>query len=294
MSIIALGRAQVRKYERALGGEPPRTTLRKTQSEMSRYLAARSRASNAARKEIASLSARRRDLLFRQMAEAEPDLQTSNAKLKRMFEQRAKRKIAKPPLRKIEPRVIAGSNFAFHAPPYDGAWTYHPGSNAADADPSDGTYDLACQSFGDGNQEAAAGVASWFFCTDADPQQRFAALIDYSDDWWDSAMGYVAHNDLRTRLWVFGQTENDWVWKSDVQPGWSDGVSWFDNHGNDPNGDQGRLSVETLFPAQANSWYLAWVWSDGQAYGDGGFFGFGASSIHFSASVPLMVFGSLF
>ena len=146
---------------------------------------------------------------------------------------------------------------------------------------------------------------SWFFCVEAAPfvtdsrgniiggGQRFAALLDYSDDWWDSAMGYVAHNDMRTRLWVWGQTENKWVCQTDVQPSWSDGVGWFDNHGNDPAGDAGTLAVQTYFAAMANIWYQAWVWGDAQAYADGGLFGFGASSIRFSASVPLMVFGSL-
>jgi hypothetical protein len=292
MTIIARGRQQVQKYERALGGEPRHSTVKKTRSEMSRWLADRSKKKSDPRDQIESILIRRQKQILKDFAS-----EKENTKLKRLCEQRAKRKIVRPKPRKIEPCVVTGSNFAFHAPPYDADWTYNPANQGSDANASNGSYDLAVQSIGDGNEEVAAGVMSWFFCADPAPMngQRFAALLDYSDDWWDSAGGFVAHNDMRTRLWVWGQTENAWVCQADLQPSWSDGVGWFESHGNDPAGDAGTISVETFFPAMANSWYQAWVWGDAQAYGqDGGIFGFGASSIHFSASVPLMVFGSLF
>jgi hypothetical protein len=231
---------QVRAYERALGGEPPRAAQRKSQSELTRYLAQRL------------------------------TLQRTNIELKRIHEQRIKRKLARPALRKFEPRVITGSNFAFHAPPYDVAYTFNPSGNAADANPSTGTYDLACQSFGDGNQQVAAGVASWFFCTEAAVDQRFAALIDFSYDWFDYATAYVAHNDLRTRIWIWGATENDWALQADVQPSWSDGESFY-NHNGDSN--QGSLSIEQFFAVRQASLYLVWVYSDAQADADSGFFG---------------------
>jgi hypothetical protein len=141
--------------------------------------------------------------------------------------------------------------------------------------------------------EVAAGVATWFFAPAENSQQRVAALFDFSDDWWDSAALYVAHNNLRTRLWVWGDRERRWVTQTDVSPGWSDGVGWYDSHGNDPQGDSGTLSVQAFFPASANSWYLLWVWSDASAYADGGFFGSAASSIQLDAAVPFVVFGSL-
>ena len=81
--------------------------------------------------------------------------------------------------------------------------------------------------------------------------------------------------------------------QAEVSPQWSDGVGWFESHGNDPQGDDARISVQTFFPAPANSWYLAWVWSNATIYADSGFWGFAASSVHFDASVPLLVFGSL-
>lgn len=291
MAIIARGHKQVRDYERALGGEPPRGGVRRTQSELTRYLTQRLRKTNADRREIAALNAQKQNLLLRSVSRRDPRLKQANAELERIYAQRAKRRLAKPRIRKFEPRIISGSNFAVHVPPYSDGWTFNPSGNAATANTGAGTYDLACQSFGDGTQEVAAGVMSWFFCTAADLQQRFAVVIDFSDDWWDSASGYVAHNDLRTRLWVFGASENAWVLQTDVQPGWSDGVGWTESHG---SSDGGRLSAEAFFPARQNSWYQAWVWSDAQAYADGGFFGIAASSIQFSASVPLMVFGSLF
>ena len=291
MAIIARGHQQVRNYERALGGEPPRGGARRSQSELTRYLTQRLRKTNADRREISALTSKKQNLLLASVPRRDPALKQTNAELERLYARRAARKLVRPKPRKFEPRVVSGSNFTIHVPPYDSAWTFNPGGNAADANMAAGTYDLACQSFGNGTQEVAAGVMSWFFCPAADLQQRFAALIDFSDDWWDSASGYVAHNDFRTRLWVFGHSENAWVCQADVQPGWSDGVGWTESHGST---DDGRLSAEVFFPARQNSWYQAWVWSDAQAYADGGFFGIAASSIHFSASVPLMVFGSLF
>lgn len=155
-----------------------------------------------------------------------------------------------------------------------------------------GTFHLQVGSIG-GFFEVAAGVGIFFRALADDPQQRFSALIDYSDMWHDHAMGYVAHNDLNTRLWVWGEAENAWVGKGEVTPGWMDGVGWFDTHGNYPDGDDGRASGEIFFPVMANNWYLAWVWSDGSVYADGGWFGFSDSWLELDISIPFVVFGSL-
>jgi hypothetical protein len=294
VTIIARGRQQVQRYERALGGEPPRSAVKKAQSEMSRWLTERSRKKSAARDQIESMLKKQREVILKQIG-IDSLSKKENPKLKRLFEQRAKRKIARPALRKFEPCVISGSNFAVHAPPYDAPWTANPNNQGADANASNGSYDLSVQSFGAGSKEVAAGLMSWFFCTDASSPmgQRFAALVEYSDDWWDSAQFYTADNDMSTRLWVWGQTENSWVCQSNVQPSWSDHATWLDSHGNDPAGDFGRIAVETFFTAKANSWYQAWVWGDAYVEADSGFGGIAASQIQFSASVPLMVFGSL-
>jgi hypothetical protein len=108
------------------------------------------------------------------------------------------------------------------------------------------------------------------------------------------AAGYVAHNDGRTYLWVFGKSENAWVAQTSPTPSWSDGVSWFDSHGNDSSGgEDGRVSAETYFNARPNSWYQCWVWSSASIYSNGSFLGFSASSIHLNMTVPFFVLGSV-
>lgn len=122
----------------------------------------------------------------------------------------------------------------------------------------------------------------------------------------------------QARLWVWGDTENDWVVQTDVSPSWSGLAGWLDSHtggeelGGDgpqppaeitlgPNGESWpndflqRVSVETFFPARANSWYLGWMWSTVFAKRDGGSFaGSGAYGDLYIDNVPLIVFGSLF
>ena len=107
------------------------------------------------------------------------------------------------------------------------------------------------------------------------------------------ASGYVAHNDGRTYLWVFGESENAWVAQSNQNPQWSNGAGWFDTNGNDPSGEDGRVSGETYFNARPNSWYQCWVWSSAWIYSTSGFFGFSASSIHLNMTVPFFVLGSV-
>jgi hypothetical protein len=192
------------------------------------------------------------------------------------------------------PRADTAGGAVFVGPPYDFGWQTSNPDAAATVDLGNGTYSLAIQGFGDGNQSIAAGFGIWFFSGDGDPAQRFAALWDYYDDWWDMAAGYVAHNDGRTYLGVFGESENAWVAQSSSQtPTWSDGAGWFDTHGNDPSGDDGRVSAETYFNARPNSWYQCWVWSSASIYSTSGFFGFSASSIHLNMTVPFFVLGSV-
>jgi hypothetical protein len=289
MAIAVRGHEQVRNYMRALGGEPRPSAIKKAKAEMSRFLAQRSKDRNQARKEVDSILAKTSALVLKQLHDASPDLKKENAQLRRVLEQRAKRKLERPRIRKMD--SIISSDTAILTPPYDDQFTHESGTQqTANADKTKGTYDLAVQSFGDGNQEVQAGLISFFLCT-VPGLQRFAAVIDFSDDWWDSAQGYVAHNDVTTALWVWGVSENTWVVQTPVQPSWQDGVSWFDHHGNDPTGDNGSISVETFFQGQASSWYHGWVWTDALAYSNGGgSLGFGASSIKVSISVPWMLF----
>jgi hypothetical protein len=244
--------------------------------------------------ETSRRSERWRELLFRDVSEDDARLKQIKEQTNAQMQKRMKRKIERPKPLKFEPQFAVGSSFLLKAPPYDGAWKWASASNAeAQSNASTGSCDLAVQSLGSGNVEVAAGVFTWFFAPETTPSQRFAALLQYTDDWWDEADGYVAHNDLRTRLWVWGMTENGWVTTSDVSPSWSDGVGWFESHGNDPGGDAGTISIETFFPTSANNWYQAWVWTDASVYADSGIFGFAASSIRFDSVVPFIVFGSL-
>jgi hypothetical protein len=294
MTIIARGSKQVYEFEQTIGGKPSKEAVRKSRAALQREVAERVKAQREVQKEMARLAEPFRELIFGHIPKDDPKLRKSIQATKTAYEQRSKHTIKPPKAEKFEARVTVGSIQAIKVPPYDDNWSFQSATNAeASADKGAGTYHLAVQSIGNGSLDVAAGVGIWFFAPAEDPQQRVAALLDFSDDWWDSASGYVAHNDLRTRLWIWGDREQRWMTQTEVSPEWSDGVGWFESHGNDPQGDSGRLSVEAFFPASANGWYEAWVWSDASVYADSGIWGLAASSIHFDASVPFVVFGSL-
>jgi hypothetical protein len=291
MTVLAYGAKQVRELERAIAGTPPKGRAKAPMAALDRYMDERFKRQQASLAESSKLAEHWREVVLPHAREGEAKLEQFKVEAKARFDKRSKGKREKPKPLKFDPRVIAGSIQLIKVPPYDGAWQWSNASNVnAQSDAAAGTCDLAAQSFGDGNREGAAGFFAWFFAPEDNPVQRFAALVQYSYDWWDDASGYVAHNDLRTRLWVWGQTENRWVGQSDVTPGWSDGVGWFESHG---NSDSGNVSNEIFFPAVANQWYQAWVWSDASAYADGGFWGIADSSVHFDSVVPLIVLGSL-
>ncbi len=294
MSILAYGSEQVEKLQTALGGTLPADAGEAPRMQLDTFVGERFKATDAMRQATERLTAATRDRVFSHIPQNDLGIKQSVDEARRFYQDRLEHRIRQPALTKVEPRYVTGSGFWLKPPPYDVPWTNTNNGGQASADNAAGTYSVATQSIASGSVEAAAGLAVWFFCTATDPMQRVAALLDYEDDWWDSAMGYVAHNDLRTRIWVWGNTENAWLTQSDLSPSWSDGVGWFESHGNDPSGDAGRMAIETFFPAEANNWYLAWVWSDASVFANGGLFGIAASSIQFSVTVPFVVFGSLF
>src|SRR5580704_98492 len=237
MTVLARGAKQVRSLERAIAGTPPKAGSTASRAWLERHMAERFKQQQTRLTETSRMAERWRELLFKDVHKDDARLKRLKEQAKAQLEKRKKRKIERPKRLEIEPRFIVGSSFLLKAPPYDGAWQWANVSNAqAQSDASRGTCDLKVQSFGNGNREVAAGFFAWFFAPEDNPMQRFAALLQYSDDWWDDASGYVAHNDLRTRLWVWGQTENRWVVQSEMSPSWSDGVGWFESHGNDPGG----------------------------------------------------------
>jgi hypothetical protein len=293
MSTLVYGAEKVKALQDALGGSLPAQARKQPRLHLEKLVAERFKALKTEREEAARLAAPLRDRLFSHIPKDDPGVQRSIEQTRKDYERRLKRKVRHPETLRVEPRFVTGSGFWLKTHPYDDGFSFTTANATAGADKAAGSYSMTVQSVGAGSREAAAGVAVWFFCTASDPMQRVAAVLDYSDDWWDSAYGYVAHNDLRTRIWVWGDTEKNWVGQSDLQPSWSDGVGWFESHGNHPAGDSGRISIETFFPAQANSWYEAWIWSDASVYADGGFWGFAGSSIQLSTAVLLVVFGSL-
>lgn len=193
-------------------------------------------------------------------------------------------------LQDVQPLLQARLTLA--GAPYDFDWVSGVIPGAEHADRRTGDYGIRVGSLG-GENTAAAGVGFWFFSGAGNPLQRFAALIDYSDTWQDSAAFYAAHNSASTRLWVFGASEKDWVARSDQTPSWSDGVGWLEEHGNAPDGEGGTVANQTFFHAAPNSWYQCWIWSTADVYADGGFWGFSSSWIDLEISVQLGILGSL-
>jgi hypothetical protein len=119
--------------------------------------------------------------------------------------------------------------------------------------------------------------------------------VEYDYQWSDTSVGgYTAHNDGSTNIWVWGAHEQAWVLqKGGLFPSWSDGTGWYESHGSD--GEQSGLeSLEAFFPSLANSWYFAWVWTNGSCDDNSGSIaGFSLAEQSQSMVVPFVVIGSL-
>ena len=274
---------------------PPVGTIEQAKAGLSDYITELARQRASYRAESGPLDERLRDSLLSGLRPHAAELKQIGARRQALCDARATRSLerwsaaAKP---RIGAHPADAAGLIVKAPPYDFSWTLPGGQGDESADQNGGTYSLDAQTLGQHEMEVAAGVGFWFFSQAGNPAQRFAALCDYYDDWWDDAMGYTAHNDGRTYLWVFGASENAWVAQSTVTPSWSDGAAWFDHHGNDPAGDSGRAANETYFNAAPNSWYQCWIWSSASVDADSGLFGFADSTIHIRMSIPLAFMGS--
>jgi hypothetical protein len=283
------GADNVLKFERILGGAPPEEAIGRSRVVLEHHLRARSERRRQANEDLAEISKLARKHLEQstELKRHHPILQEARL----FFERRAARKLEKPLSIRVEPRI--SSDFALKTPPYDAAWASPEGQPiAAQAIAASGTYDLNVQSASAGGADAGAGLGVWFFSADEHPAQRFAALLDYTDDWIALApAGYFATTVLQTSLWVWGCTENDWVVQSSLeQPFWHDSIS-DTGKGSASIGDDGggRVSNETFFSSLEGAWYLCWVWSDAYLYTDSGSF----ASTQLSVSVPFVVFGDL-
>jgi hypothetical protein len=291
MTVLAYGAEKVREIERALGGTPPKSVLKESRAFLQRYLAERAKQRQATLAEASRKAERWRELLFSDLSK--------DPRLKKLKEQRQAatkrhkwRKLERPKRPRIEPRI--GSNFVVTVPPYYWWASKTCQGDTAQTDNSTGSCTLQVDSFGAGYCEAYAFFTLAFALSEANPMQRVAALVDYADNWFDIADFYVGHNDMRTSILVYGSKGEGLVHQADLSPSWSDGVSWLDEHGNDPNGEEGQISIETYFPASANEWYYVQFLFDASVYADSGFFGGAWSGLYFQCTVPMVVFGGLF
>jgi hypothetical protein len=260
--------------------------LEQSKSQLQAYHAERSAQRRAQYAEDARIQDKFRDLMLGQLRSNEVGLKQLAADQSRLIERRAK--LIRLPLlakgKRPMPRSLTDTASVTRGPPYDFTYPSPSQPPGASADQNTGVYDLAVQSIGNGDQAVGAGIGFWFSSDAAgNPAQRFTAVVDFSFDWWDSAAGYVAHNNARTWLSVWGMSENGWVVSSgDQTPSWSDGAGWYENHGNNQSGTS---VCQTFFNARPNSLYACWVQSSADAYADSGVFGNAASSIHITNTV---------
>jgi hypothetical protein len=114
-------------------------------------------------------------------------------------------------------------------------------------------------------------------------------LSDTGYYWYEiTTLFESASNDASNKIWVWGDSEQAWVVEQPVTPSWSDSAGWNANDGDSDPGD--TVSNQAYFPAQANSWYLAWFWADASVgeRDDGLFFSAGLANM--DVSIPFMVF----
>jgi hypothetical protein len=129
---------------------------------------------------------------------------------KTLAERRGRQKYAFRPIpRSAESAVIFGSDIWIKAPPYDQPFTAPGGSGVTvQADASGGDYNILAQSFGSGKLRGAAGFGTWYYSPYLDNHKRFSVLLQYDDNWWDSAALVNASTSLATQLWIWGHSEN--------------------------------------------------------------------------------------
>ena len=300
MITVARGIKQVRKLEFALGGKLPRKAGVRPQAALKQHAESRIAQRRAHQAAV-------RPLLEKVQAPLREALTADKASLRKLVSlQRAVFRLARkkpvsprPQLPDI-PRMGIEPGFLLKLPPYDESFQYasnpYPAAQAQ-ADKAAGTYKFDVEGDG-GSNAASAGIGVWFFAYEDNPMQRVSALVDYDYLWgtW-SIMGYTAHNDGATNIWVWGFSENRWVAQTgSLSPYWSDGTGWFESHGSGgypPSEQFGRDSIEALFPAAANNFYLVWIWSEGSCDDSTSIFGGSYAAQSQKMSVPMMVFGSL-
>jgi hypothetical protein len=296
MTLLARGDKEVRALELALGGKPPGKAAQQSLALLKRHVQERFERRKANWAKMRPLLERSQAPLIK-LIKNDPGAVESMKKRRKIMLAGGKQKLTHKHLRaKVDPRMVSGSGFWLKAPPYDESFENVSGFASASANANTGAYSLNMG--GDGSSSAAsAGVGMWFFATDEDPQQRVAALAQYDFSWLDSSTWYTAHNDGSTNIWVWGNSEQNWVLQAgNFFPNWSDGTGWLETHGSGGDGSEqfGTESFEAFFPAAANSWYFAWVWSEGSCDDNSGsIFGFSFAQQAQSMALPFVVFGEI-
>ena len=159
-------------------------------------------------------------------------------------------------------------------PPYDFTWTSGSGQGGESAT-TGGNIDLNTQSLG-GEKSVGGGIGFWFSAgPGGDSAARFTTTCRFSLEWSQTAQLYVADNQGRVWLSVWGMSENRWVASSgDQYPSWIDHVGGYQSHHNSHGGE---TSQELFFNAQPNGLYACWVNASVRCYADNGFLGFADS-----------------
>ncbi|MFC9393040.1 hypothetical protein ACFTWS_07765 [Streptomyces sp. NPDC057027] len=207
----------------------------------------------------------------------------------RMTEEVTPSHLHQTPVSSLDAQFRASVNFAVKVPPYDGDFATGAGARV---DKNLGTFSLDVQVFG-GSDSCYLSFGSWFYTPQDNPFQRFAAPIEFNKHWRQHAMGYVAHSNFSTVVSVHdGTTNTDAMPPIRVQPSWSDGVGWAEEHGEDVDGD--FTIAEVFFPATAGHVYFCQLAFSASVDSDSGLFGFADSTIHLNGRVPRLVLGSLF
>jgi hypothetical protein len=291
MPILATGEDRVRRLQQALGGSPPAEAGERAVASINQFLAERHERQRELHEEQAAIQREAVELMLGQLKD-DPRLARLAERSKTLAERRGRQKYAFRPIpRSAESAVIFGSDIWIKAPPYDQPFTAPGGSGVTvQADARGGDYSILAQSFGSGKLRGAAGFGTWYYSPYLDNHKRFSVLLQYDDNWWDSADLVNASTSLATQLWIWGHSENAWVQQTNIGPSHNDTVGWYDDHSGDPFG---TVSVDTHFVAKADSWYEGFIWSSAQVdSGTTGIFGFSAASDDFQARVPFVVFAT--
>lgn len=295
MTVIARGAAQVRAYERAIGGDPPEVDLERIQDALVRRAAEQVEK----RQEISEQQARIVNPITEQLLENRPQLRAQHEAFKKELLQRPRTEdhLIVPRSGEVEPQVepqvmTPAAIQLVKAPPYDwGASWKSPGDTSASADKNTGQFKTYAKSYG-AFASATAALGVWFYAIDDNQAQRFAAYIKYTDLWEFYAPGDTTCW-VETTLEVWGNTEQATVATASVAPSPSAGGGDFNHNSNYANPDMGAVSSEIYFPAKANNWYLAKFVGSAWGQAGGSIFGPGHASMDYHGSVPFVVFGSL-